>query len=210
MPASLTFTGTVELGQPNNQELTPFSTRVDLVRPDGMVAQSTTSDAAGKFTMTVQTQGVPLDLALRSHGMNGYPDAYLYFPVPFTQDQGLELSTPAPSTLQGWASAASAPYASTSMVVLGVITSAAVQPISGERVSTGQASSNVVLCYLDDQNQLNRTQTMTTSKGGFFIFDQEANDLTLTASGPAVVAPRSVLGAPGSFVLILLLGEPAP
>jgi hypothetical protein len=211
VPGSLNIKGMVRLRDLPTGADTPYATLIDLVRFDGSLAQTTMSDqAAGRYSMTVQTGGAALDVAVRFHGnQNGFPDLYQYFPAPLTDNRDVGTTGMVSfSSLQTLASAAGVPYSpNATMVILVQIHDTAGQPVAGARLISDQPSA---LIRYSSQGLPSNALITTSADGIAYVFDQKAENMMLSTSGAVVVSPRTTRGVNGAVLEIELRGARTP
>ncbi len=138
-----------------------------------------TSDAQGNFTLTVMTNGMPLDGFLRAT-KSGYVDLYMYPTGPFaasTTDAGVNMMTPGNrdylNNLAGGGQ-----MGGKGLIGLQV-RDASGNPVSGATISSTPAST---YRYTNSSGLPSSNATSTSSDGVAFMFNVPSGPINITAS----------------------------
>jgi hypothetical protein len=150
----------------------------------GSMLATTTSASDGTYSITIPTDGSPLDGYVMGHhdpvGSNTYLDTYLYPPHPLDadSDQGviLLLTPDTLNVLTGVANVTQDP--SKGMIGL-VVADASGTPIAGAKVTTDPMGTVVY----DSGSLPSSSASMTDTDGRAYVFNVTAGPVTLHATG---------------------------
>jgi hypothetical protein len=185
----LTVRGSVHDGGPGQPGV---ATTVELVRPDGTVAATTTSDGAGAFALPVDFPGASIDVAVHAVGgtINDL-DEYLVFGAPLTTDRSdANLALLSLSQLQSLAAVTGTVYDKGSAFLDIIVQTAGGQPTAGAQLVVDQFVQGVY--YLDVGGQPNPQLAATSSSGGIYAFDAKPGVTTFRTNGLIAAGPRAV------------------
>lgn len=154
----------------------------------------TTSDAAGMYTLTIPTNGMPVDGYVKAT-LSGLFDTYLYPPRALSEDfDGASIFMVdkfTADTLSGALCGSGQDYANGVVAVL--VVDAANNPVAGAMVmSTPEA---VKTCFNGDNGLPDKTKTMTAADGIAYLLNLPAGDVSVTASKSGLTFPSHTVNA---------------
>lgn len=195
VPAQISVSGTVRINQPGQP---PYSTLVELIRPDGSVAQSAMSGLGdGKFVLTAATGGVALDVAL--HVVAQVSDAReerMYFAAPLTADRDLAtVLVLLDGDVQTLVTSFGDSYALPMTLYIVQVHDAQAMPVAGAMVAP--QPSQVIVRYGGGP----ASGTATTAEGTAYVLDYNTQVTSLSASGAVTVPAHRVRGIPAGVVV---------
>jgi hypothetical protein len=169
--------------------------------PSTAVATAT-SDAQGKFMMTITTNGAPLDGYLKAT-KNGNVDTYLYPPAPlvadFTNASVNELDTGTFSLLTLIGQAQDQP------LIAALVTDAAAAPVAGASVSSTPAAHKTGYSGSGNPPLPDTTATSTKGDGRAYLFGMPVGSATVSATKTGVTFKTHSVGVfAGSFTTTVI------
>lgn len=169
---------------------------------DTTVVAMTTTDAMGKYSLVVPTNGQPLDGYLKGT-LATYMDTYLYPPAPVTADfAGASMNMITPGTLNLLASLlCGATQQDTTGVVAAVVIDAAQMPVAGATTASTPAPTKT--CY-NMGGTPNKNATMTDTDGVAYMFNVTGQaSVSATKSGSTFMS-HPVNARVGTFTTTLI------
>ncbi len=165
---------------------------------EAMPIATATTDAQGSYTLTVMTNGAPLDGYLLAT-KTGYVDIYLYPTAPFIADfTGGDVNMLTPSNKDFLNSLASGNQMAGKGMIGLQIRDAAGQPVAGATVSSTPASG--AYRYTNTSGLPSGNATATSSDGVAFMFNVPSGPITVTATKSGMTfKSHAVLAHPDKF-----------
>ncbi|HEU0030604.1 MAG TPA: hypothetical protein VFQ53_08225 [Kofleriaceae bacterium] len=143
------------------------------------VAMATT-DASGNYTLTVTTNGAPLDGFLKAT-KTGLKDTYLVPPAPLVADfSGASLNMVESNIYSALFALCSTSEDATKGVIALIVEDAAGNPVAGATVTSSPAPTKA--CYNSSSGTPSGTVTETAADGTAYLFGTVGN-VTVSASG---------------------------
>jgi hypothetical protein len=189
-PAMIKLTGmAVEQGQSGSTPLASMAIGVYKMNDEANALATTMSDASGNWSITLTTDGNPLDVYFKGTKAD-YVDAYSYPAKPIAKDTNIEINTMSNSTFSLLLifTGASSSNGMITMVVL----DDAEGPVKDATVSSMPASG--AYRYMD-ANGRPQSSTATNTDGLSFFFDVPPGNVTVSASKSGMTFKSHALNA---------------
>jgi hypothetical protein len=139
----------------------------------------TTTDASGNYTLTITTNGQPLDGFVKAT-MTNFTDTYLYPPAPLTADySGASINMLTSTTFGLLYTLAQVSQTPGQGTIALEIESAPATYVAGATISTTPAGT---YRYNGTNGTPDKTQTMTMADGIAYVMDVPAGQVMLTAA----------------------------
>jgi len=166
----------------------------------------TTTDAAGMYTLTIPTGGVPVDGFIKGTKA-GFADTYLYAPEPLVADfagGSLNMLTNGNNgnydLLHTLCQAGAADP--TKGLIAVIVQDAAAAPVAGATVDANPAASKT--CYSGDQFP-DGSKTATNADGLAIMFNTLGNETVSATLTGSTFKSHAVKAFPGSFTTTLIV-----
>jgi hypothetical protein len=173
-----TATGRMDL---NSMPLPGVTVTAYRVGNDTTVMAMATTDASGNYTLTIPTNGMPLDGYIKGT-IAGYVDVYLYPPRPVTKDYtGASLNLLTQGTIDLLSGTLCGSLQMSAMGAIGVIVrDAAEVAVGGAAVSSSPTAAKY--CYNGSSGLPDRQATMTAMDGTAYMLNVAAGNVTVSAT----------------------------
>lgn len=169
------------------------------------VVVMTTTDASGNYSLSVPTNGKPIDGFVKST-KSGYVDTYLYSPIELTADfsmASINMLTPSNFMLLSGTLCAGSQDAAKGTIAVEVVDSAmpGANTVAGAAVASTPAATKY--CY-DQGGVPNKSATVTDTDGVAFMFNVTGSvQVSATKSG-ATFKSHTVNAVAGAFTTTLI------
>lgn len=154
----------------------------------------TTSDAAGMYSLTIPTNGMPVDGYVKAT-LSGVFDTYLYPPKALSEDFSgasiymVDMSTA--DTLSSLLCGSQQDYSKGVVAIL--VVDEANNPVEGAMVMSTPAA--VKTCFNGDSGFPDKTKNMTAADGIAYLLNLPTGDVSVTASKSGLTFPSHTVNA---------------
>ncbi len=178
VPAMITASGTAaEQAQSGETPLQGVAISVFKIGDDSNPIATATTDAQGKYSLTIMTNNQPVDCYFKAT-MSGYVDSYSYPAGPLVKDDANAdanmLSSSTFSLLVGFGGG----HSGNGVIAMGVF-DASSMPVEGATVASSPASGAY---KYSDSGGLPTSTSGTNTDGHAFMFDVPPGNVTVSAS----------------------------
>lgn len=188
---TITITGTTKVVSASGSTATPGVSVSAYQSSDENTAVATAaSDTAGNYTLTITTNGHPLNGYLKAT-LNGYLDTYLYPPSAITTDYaGAAINIVNESTLEALSTICGHGITNAQGVIAAEAFDAAMMPVAGVAFSSSPAAMKY--CYNGSSPLPDSSKTVTSADGIGYMIDVTGDVMVSATKTGATFATHTV------------------